>query len=130
MLKKRLVLNDAKTEVIHIHSTFKNSNGLRVGKTHGKPAFSVPDLGVHLNEGSDMSVHVNSVCQSASFAWHRNGRIRNFLYRISSERLIHAFVTSRLDYCSSLAWQAAEVEVLQKLGTFQSSNFCRTLPHA
>ena len=46
--------------------------------------------------------HVNNVCKAASFAIWRIGRIRHLLDQQSAERLVHAFITSRLDYCNSL----------------------------
>ena len=42
------------------------------------------------------------VRKSASFVLNRIGRIRNVLDSKATERLIHAFITSRLDYCNSM----------------------------
>jgi hypothetical protein len=49
-----------------------------------------------------MSTNVNSICKAAFFALHRIGKIRSLLSQKLTEKLIHAFVTSRLDYCNSL----------------------------
>ena len=49
-----------------------------------------------------MKPHVNEVCRKASAALWRIGKIRSLLDQKTTERLIHAFVTSRLDYCNSL----------------------------
>ena len=34
----------------------------------------------------------------------KGGRIRKYLFRRSTEMLIHAFVSSRVDYCNSLLY--------------------------
>ena len=62
----------------------------------------VRNLGFYLDSNCTFYSHISSVCKSASFALYRIGRIRRFLDRTSTERLIHAFITSRLDYCNSL----------------------------
>ena len=49
-----------------------------------------------------MSRQVNSICKSASLAIHNIGKIRNYLDQPTAEKLIHAFVTSEIDFCNSL----------------------------
>ncbi|KAJ8022429.1 hypothetical protein HOLleu_37326 [Holothuria leucospilota] len=49
-----------------------------------------------------MSSHISKICQSASYSLYRIGKICNFLDLTSTGRLIHAFVSSHLDYCNSL----------------------------
>ena len=123
MLLNRLVLNDSKTEVIHIRSKFKKTQdvlSIRVGSTEVNTVNSVRDLGVFLNNRSDMNIHVKKICQSASFAIHRLGKIRNVLDSTSTERLVHAFVTSRLDYCNSLLF-GIEDKHIYKLQLIQNS---------
>ena len=67
-----------------------------------------------------MSNHILKLCQCASFALHRIGRISNVLDRSNTERLVHAFVTSRLDYCNSLLF-GIEDKYLCKLQLLQNS---------
>ena len=123
MIDNRLVLNDAKTEVIHFRSKFQKTvdlSSLRVGATDVATSKSVRDLGAYLNCSADMSTHISKVCQTASFALHRIGRIRNVLDRANTEKLVHAFVTSRLDYCNSLLFGVDEKH-LHKLQLLQNS---------
>ena len=49
-----------------------------------------------------MHSHIQKVCRAASFGIHKVGKIQKFLDKSSTERVIHAFVTSHLDYCNSL----------------------------
>jgi hypothetical protein len=51
-----------------------------------------------------LSTHVNNVCRSASYAISKIGKIRRFIDQATAERLVHAFVTSRLDSNNSLLY--------------------------
>ena len=122
-MTRRLVLNDAKTEILHIRSHYKKTvdlTSLRIGDTSVETSKCVRDLGVYFNNRSDMSSHVSHVCQNASFALYRIGRIRNVLDRTNTERLVHAFVTSRLDYCNSLLYNIEDKHIY-KLQLLQNS---------
>ncbi|KAJ8019537.1 hypothetical protein HOLleu_41173 [Holothuria leucospilota] len=107
MAENRLVLNASKTEVVHFYSKFrKRSNffsNFRVGTSHVKPVPGVRNLGVYFDELSSMSNHVSKTCQSASYSLYCIGN-HNLLDCTNTERLIHAFVTSHLDYCNSLLY--------------------------
>ena len=64
---------------------------------------AICDLGVLLDNHLDMSRQVNNTCKSASLlAIHNIGKIRNYLDQPTAEKLIHAFVTSKIDFCNSL----------------------------
>ena len=67
-----------------------------------------------------MTAHVNKLCQSASFALRAIGQIRKYLNRSSSEKLVHAFVTSRLDYCNCLLYGLPD-KLISKLQRIQNS---------
>ena len=67
-----------------------------------------------------MSTHISKVCQAASFAIYKIGRIRKILDRTHTERLVHAFVTSRLDYCNSLLYNVEDKHI-SKLQLLQNS---------
>ena len=123
--RNRMVLNDSKTEVVHFYSKFRKDQInfvtiLRVGVTHVKPVPVVRNLGVHFDELSSMSSHVSKVCKSASYALYRIGKIRQLLDPNSTERLVHAFVTSHLDYCNSLLY-GIEHQQLARLQLIQNS---------
>ena len=70
------------------------------------------------DELSTMSNHVTKVCQSASYSLYRIGKIRKLLDRTTTEKMIHAFVSSHLDYCNSLLYgidhqQLARLQLIQ-----------------
>lgn len=64
-----------------------------------------------------MSGHVNNRCRTASLAIRNIGRIRKYLDQPSTEHLVHAFVTSKLDYCNSVLYglPAKQLSKLQRL---------------
>ncbi|PIK44444.1 hypothetical protein BSL78_18721 [Apostichopus japonicus] len=105
MRENLLVLNDSKTEVIHFTSKFKAANkleSLRVGSSEVSSVPLVRNLGVYFDQSGLMDENINQICKSASFGLWKIGRIRRLLNRTLTERLVHAFITSRLDYCNAL----------------------------
>ena len=105
MRANMLALNDGKTELVWFSSKFKkegvSAGSVRVGDTTIHPSASVRDLGVMFDERGTLETHVASMCRSASHALWRIGKIRKLLDLQMTEKLIHAFVTSRLDYCNT-----------------------------
>ncbi|XP_068707597.1 uncharacterized protein [Montipora foliosa] len=96
-----LACNPDKTEIIHLSSRFSktppihafNVNGYRISPSH-----SVRSLGVTLDRHLQMSQHVNMLCKSAFFSLKNISKIRKFLDRDNTERLVHAFISSKIDY--------------------------------
>ena len=65
-------------------------------------------------------VHVSHICRS-SFNQLRNlSKIRKYLTRESSEIAVHAFITSKLDYCNSLLYGCRKTQ-LKKLQYVQNT---------
>ena len=58
-----------------------------------------------------MNFHINKVCNASFYCLHNIRRIRKHPSRDSSETLIHAFVSSRLDYCNSLFYGLPQVQI-------------------
>ena len=67
-----------------------------------------------------MNSHVNKICNSSFYYLHNIMRIRKHLSRKSTETLIHAFVSSRLDYCNSLLYGLPQVQI-EKLQRVQNA---------
>ena len=47
-----------------------------------------------------MTSHITKICASSFYYIYNIRRIRKYLSRQSTETLVHAFITSRLDYCN------------------------------
>ena len=68
---------------------------------------------------SSMFLHVNSVSKSAFYHLCNISRIRKLLSSKTTEILVHAFVSSKLDYCNSLLYNVPKY-VLKKLQSVQN----------
>jgi hypothetical protein len=106
MAHNKLKLNDDKTEFLvisspHYQDLFINTH-LQIGNSSISPSQTARNLGVMFDNVLNMSNHVTSICKSASFQLYKIRKIRNYLSQEAAAQLIHAFVTSRLDYCNSL----------------------------
>ena len=80
----------------------------------------VRDLGVRLDGHLTMEIQVKNICKSAALALRRIGNIRKYLDMSNAEKLIHAFVTSKLDYCNGLLYGLPQ-KFIGKLQQIQNS---------
>ncbi|KAI2646255.1 hypothetical protein H4Q32_024563 [Labeo rohita] len=62
----------------------------------------VRNLGVILESDLSFSSHVKAVTKSAYYHLKNIARIRCFVSSQDLEKLVHAFITSRVDYCNGL----------------------------
>ena len=88
----------------HGSSSQVSIDGVRVGDYNISPSPSVRNLGTWFDPHLDMDVHITKTCSRAFYYLYNIRHIRKYLSRSSSETLIHAFITSRLDYCNSLLY--------------------------
>ena len=102
------MLNDDKTEFLLVGTrkqlTKVSIDGVRVGDYNISPSPSVRNLGTWFDPHLDMDVHITKTCSSAFYYLYNIRHIRKYLSRSSTETLIHAFITSRLDYCNGLLY--------------------------
>ncbi len=75
---------------------------LSVNNTQISPSAQVRNLGVIFDAQLTFNSHFKNITKVAFFHLRNIARIRPFLSRPDAERLIHAFITSQLDYCNSL----------------------------
>ena len=105
-IKNKLVLNDGKTEIIHIYSKFtKNCPAcpdINFGNVIITPKTEVRNLGVIIDKHLSFTSQINNVCKSAFYALNNMHKIRKYLDSHSTDGFIHAFISSRIDNCNSL----------------------------
>ena len=84
--------------------------------------FPLQGISVHgLTLGcSCLNKHITKICGSAFFYLSNIRHIRNYLSQTSTERLIHAFVSSCLDYCNRLLHDLPDF-LLNKLQRVQNA---------
>jgi len=102
--KNKLALNAPKTDFINFSSSRRvgSTPHVNVDGVTVKSSASVRDLGVCFDVNMTMKKHVQGLCRSANFSLYKIGRIRKSLDTASTERLIHAFVSSKLDINNGL----------------------------
>ena len=116
MLSHELKMNDDKTEFLVIPS---KSPTLHIGDHQVVATSTARNIGVMMDSKASMEAHVLLVCKS-SFVHIRNlSRIKKFLDSSSLEHLVHAFITTKLDYCNSLLCGAPST-LINKLQRIQN----------
>ena len=83
-----------------------------------------------------MGTHINKVCKSGFYYLHNPRKIRKYSSQDCLLTLIHAFVTTRLDYCNSLMYglpqrQISKLQRLQNAAArlaLDLSKFCHITP--
>ena len=102
-----LKLNDTKTEIIIFSSQeFAEHIKIHGTMTHTGQVIrftnSAKYLGVYLDDRLDLDSHINAICSSSYRYLRKVSSIRSFITQSQTETLIHAFVSSRLDYCNAI----------------------------
>ena len=120
----QLLLNESKTEAIAFNVpsckvppaiTDINICGCNITLQQ-----TVRDIGVVMDSGLDMSAQVSRMCQSAYFQLHNIAKIRHCLTVNTCKTIVHALVTSKLDYGNAVLF-GINGRLLNKLQITQNS---------
>ena len=118
------MLNDSKTEFSILGSKQQlskiNISHITVGGTNITPVSNVRNLGFLFDSNLSMSSHITKVCSTSFYHLHNIKRMSKYLSHNSLKILIHAFITSRLDYCNGLFYGLPLVQ-LAKLKRVQNA---------
>ena len=68
------------------------------------PSSEVRDLGVVFDQYLTFHYHISGICKSTNFHLRGIGRIQNLLTFDATAQLIHALITSRLDFCNRIIY--------------------------
>ena len=90
------------------------------GKDRIQPSQSARNIGANFDSTMTMLPQVNSVCKSAFYHLRNISRIRKFLSLKTTEILVHAFVSFKLDHCNSLLCNVPKY-VKKKLQSVQNA---------
>ena len=71
---------------------------IMVGDFDVIPEHTAKNLGSWFDSHMNMATHITKTCGSAFFYLYNIRHIRKYLTDECTEKLIHAFITSRLDY--------------------------------
>ena len=120
-ISHKLKFNDTKTEFIIIGTRQQLAkveiSSVKVGTADIAPLTSIRNLGAWFDDKMSMNDHINKTCSKAFRGLYNIRQIRKFLSTDTTKILVHAFVTSHLDYCNSLLFglPAYQEERLQKV---------------
>jgi len=120
----RLLLNATKTQVMWLGSPQQVSH---VDVSH-VPVLSelievvetARDLGVVIDSQLSLSAHVAMLCRSGFYHLRQLRPIARSLSTEAAKTLVHAFISSRLDYCNSLLFGVPDV-LLRKVQSVQNA---------
>jgi hypothetical protein len=120
---RRLQLNASKTEVIwfgsrsNLQKLHSQDSLLQIGSETIQPVNCARVLGVHLDDELSMKQHVAKTASSCFYQLRRLRQIRRRVGTEVTERLVAAFITSRLDYCNAMlaALPQSTLEPLQRV---------------
>uniref|UniRef100_A0A3Q2WLT1 Reverse transcriptase domain-containing protein n=1 Tax=Haplochromis burtoni TaxID=8153 RepID=A0A3Q2WLT1_HAPBU len=121
LLANTLILNDKKTEIMIF-----GSNALRAklrdafGFLTSSFSDTVRNLGVLFDSSFKLDKQVSAVVRSSFYQLRLISKTRHYIPYKDLEKLIHAFVTSRLDYCNSL-YCGLHSSLLHRLQTVQNA---------
>ena len=111
----RLKLNDNKTEVITFTAPNVEMNMpidvIHIGDYSIPPVKCVRDLGVVFDHHMTMHENITKTCASCYFHLRYISSIRDSLTDEATIQLVHAFVSSRIDYCNSLLYGIPEYAI-------------------
>ena len=128
MLNDKLKLNDEETEFIIIGTLQQlakvSINSLRVGAATITIVSSARNLGSWFDSKLTMAIDISKTCNSAFYYLYNLRRIRKNLSKDNTKTLVHAFISSRIDFCNRLLYGLPEYQ-LNKLQRVQ--NMCARL---
>ena len=121
MSSNSLKLNDDKSQFLcfgsKAHLNKLNLPSLKIGDVTIPLSESCRNLGVIFDPSLSMSSHISSVCRSARYYLRNLGVIRRYLTRSATEKIVHAFISSRFDFGNALLFQLPQIQLtrLQRL---------------
>ena len=91
-----------KTEVIVFGKVNDRHRVIEFLNTKGpKPKATVRNLGVILGSDLSFNQHIKSICKSAFYRLKNIAKLRGFMSQVDLGKLVHVFISSRIDYCNS-----------------------------
>ena len=124
MTSMKLKLNETKTELLIISSKKKQSkihrSTIMVGNSCIQSSPSVRNLGTTFDSTMTMETQIKNTCQSMYYHIRNVGKIRRYLTDEAAHTVVHALVTSRLDYGNCMVFGITS-HLLDKLQRAQNA---------
>ena len=117
MISNNLILNEDKAEFLILGTKQQlakvNNDNIKVGSGNVSPVPVVRKLGSWFDSQLTMSSHISKLRFVAFYHLYSIRRIRKYLSQEVTERLVYAFITSRIDYCNSLLYELPNSQLAQ-----------------
>ena len=116
-------LNKDKTELLYLYSKHNPQQSLppiHFGQDIIQPCQFARNIGVIFDSTMTMLPHISSIFKSACYHLRNISRIRKFLSTNTTEILVHAFASSKLEHCNSLLYNVPKC-ALKKLQSVQNA---------
>ena len=123
MKNNKLKLNDDKTDLLVLtakHRPQPPIDSIALGSEVICPSETVKNLGTVFDTTLSLEKQVTAACKAGFHHLRNIARIKKHLSFESNQVLIHAFVTSKLDYCNSLYYGLPDF-LIKKLQYVQNS---------
>lgn len=107
MVCNKLKLNRGKTELLILSARHRPPPSIEYVDVSGEriePSPSARNIGVIFDEHMSLDKHVTSTCKACFFHLRNISKIRDCLSLADTEKLVHAFITSKLDNTNSLLY--------------------------
>ena len=94
-----------KTELVALNASHRSPpplTSISVCDELNSKTSTAGNIGVMYDTVMSMEHHITAVCKAAFFYLLNISRIWKYISRHTTEILVHAFITSRLDFCNSL----------------------------
>ena len=88
-----------------------NIPSIRIGHCHIYPSNKCHNFGITFDSHMSHVNQIEAVSKSVRFHLRNLGFIRKYLNRTATEQIVHAFITSRLDFCKSLLYNLPQHQI-------------------
>ena len=114
MERNKLKLKKEKTNILLIHSEFRNSPSLDeiiLGNEQLTMARTVTNLGIIFDREISFNYQINQLCRTPFFLSRNLFKILKYLTDEATSKVVHAFVTTKLEYCNHLYFGLPKYQV-------------------
>jgi hypothetical protein len=117
MLANHLKLNTDKTVVLPVTRRERQFDPIRIGSSLVEPAYEIRNLGFVFNRTLSIASHLKYIKSVTFYHLRRIVSMKHCVSFQQREILVHAFITSRLDFCNSLFYGSyqKDLKVLQSI---------------
>ena len=129
MARRKIKLNDGKTEIIVIKGNLSVANFgvMSFGDTQLVPCESAKNLCVVLDSSLSSRFHIDSIVKTSNFHICNLYMIKDFVNRKNLVTFVHSLIVSKVDYCNSLFIRLPNV-ILKRVQSVRAARLIFNLP--